>query len=550
MVKSSDLKSNATSAVLSGCALGGAWYGLAHTIFSGTAEAIVPAFGAIAIASTVPTFILNRAAHRRFHDTRFSMAQRLDAFDKHACINIVNENDELTEVNEKLLELTGYDRVDLIGQPVTILYEASGSKIALEIRNNLRSGKSWEGETALRHKNGHTVYTQSTIMPLFDRSGNWGGSISVRTDISRTNELISERHTAQTLYELRDDVWIIDSETETFSYMNRIAESRFNINSDDYRKTSFSELAHQRDTSEVLAACRELKVSGKPSTRFETVLMDIPVDVSIKFLPGTDETGRYLILINDISERVAQEKHKSAFISTVSHELRSPLTSIKGAMGLLLSKSAGELPVKAVSLLEIAHRNADRLVLIINDILDLDKISSGEMDFELKDVDLAALVKEVNEANAMLQQRFGVQVEIMGLDVALPFRTDPNRFIQVLTNLLSNAYKFSKPNSTIFIDVADEGAQVRVSVKDEGQGIPAEDQHKLFNRFSDMANSDRALKGGTGLGLNICKAIVENMGGSIEFESTEGIGTTFYFCLPKVALQDAQPALEKQKRQA
>ncbi len=530
------LKSSTAIAVIGGCGLAAAWYALSQLAFSGTAETVLPVLGAIVIAGTVPSLVMNRASKRASRETRFSMTQRLDAFGKHACINIVDENDKLSEVNDKLLELTGYDRDELIGRPVTFLYNDIEKEVAAEIRDNLRRGKSWEGETRLRRKDGCVVFTQSTIMPLFDRAGKWAGSISVRTDVSRTNELIAERHTAQTLYELRDDVWIIDAESETFSYLNRAAERRFSTSYSNYRGQSLSKVDHEGHSLDVLTACREMKANEQTVARFQTIIMDVSVDVSIKFLHGLEDAGRFLIVITDISERVEREKHSSAFISMVSHELRSPLTSIKGAMGLLLSKSAGELPKAAVSLLEIAHRNADRLVLIINDILDLEKIADGQMEIDLKEVDLVALIQEADQANAMLQQRFGVKVQLKGMDTPVPFNTDPNRFIQVLTNLLSNAYKFSRPGTTIYVEVQEEDTHVSVFVKDEGQGIPQDEQHKIFSRFSDMTNSDRALKGGTGLGLNICKAIVENMGGTIGFESAEGVGTTFYFRLPRVSL--------------
>lgn len=550
MRQSVKIKPSTAIATLSGCGLAAAWYYLSHTILSGAPAQVIPVLGAIALAGTVPTVLMNNAAARRYYDSRFSMSQRLDAFDKHACINIVDDAGNLTEVNDKLLELTGYERADLIGQPVTLLYNDLDSEVATNIRENLHRGKSWEGKTPLRRKDGREIFTQSTIMSLFDSAGNWAGSISVRTDVSRTNELIAERHTAQTLYELRDDIWIIDSDLDTISYLNRTAESRFDTCREGYRNRGVGDLDQSGNTSEILAACRALVADGKSAIRFETVLMGAPVDVSIKFLTGEEGSGRYLIVISDISERVEQEKQRSAFVSTVSHELRSPLTSIKGAMGLLLSKSAGELPAKATSLLEIAHRNADRLILIINDILDLDKLTDGEMDIEIADVDLSELIKEADQANAMLQQRFGVQVELTGTDDTFPFSTDPNRFLQVLTNLLSNAYKFSKPGGTIWIDVKDEGARVQVSVTDEGEGIPQDEQHKIFSRFSDMTNSDRALKGGTGLGLNICKAIVENMGGTIGFESTEGEGTKFFFCLPKVPVSSSGPNAIVAKRSA
>ena len=149
-------------------------------------------------------------------------------------------------------------------------------------------------------------------------------------------------------------------------------------------------------------------------------------------------------------------------------------------MGLLLARSAGELPDKALDLLEIAHRNADRMILIMNDILDLDKICNGQMEFEIKNVDLAELISETDQANMMLQQSFGVKVELIGTHVPVHLRTDPNRFIQVLTNLLSNAYKFSRPNSRILIEVQDISDHVRVSVRDEGLGILPDERYKKF----------------------------------------------------------------------
>lgn len=513
--------------------LAAGWYSVGSALLTGPAADVLPIAGAIALASLTPSIILNRAAKRRFTDARLSAAQRLDAFNKHACINIVNHRDQLTEVNDKLLELTGYTREELIGRSIKILYPPSAQDVAVDIRRHLLRGENWEGETPLWHKDGRTIYTQSTIIPLFEADGSWAGSISARTDVTRTNELIAERHTAQTLYELRDDIWIIDAENEQFTYLNRAAKERLNWTSLPSSAGDSDDSKCPHDVNEILAACRSMDQNRGASHQFETVFMGVPVNVSIKFLPNLNNTGRYLILLNDISARIEQDLRKSAFISTVSHELRSPLTSIKGAMGLLLSKSAGELPDRALTLLEIAHRNADRLILIINDMLDIEKIASGEMSFDIQDVDMAELIVETDQASALLQQRFGIHVELIGMDRSVLFRTDPNRIIQVLTNLLSNAYKFSKPNGKITIKLEEKVDHVRVSVQDEGKGIPEDEQFKIFDRFADMINSDRAAKGGTGLGLSICKEIVESFGGTIGFDTQEGIGTAFFFCLPR-----------------
>lgn len=502
-------------------------------MLSGLAADIVPAAGAIALAAGIPAFLRRDTSAEKSGNAQSLILKQLDAMNKHAGINVVDNNGRLTEVNDHLLELSGYTREEIVGKSVKVLYDPSSVALADMIHTNLERGIPWQGQTQLRRKDGSILVTQATVIPLFDNDGNWTGSISARTDVTETSTVLAERHSAQTLNELRDDIWIIDAETEKFSYMNSTAKKRMLLSHDEYLDETLAEFSRAHEVEGVLQACRALRNDGEMLTQFESSLMGTPMYVSIKFLPDSRGSGRYLIVFNDVSHRLEQEKRKSAFISTVSHELRSPLTSIKGAMGLLLSRSAGELPDKAQALLEIAHRNADRLILIINDILDLDKISNGQMDFDIKEVDLVDLLEEANNANAMLQQRFGVNVTLNGADEPVLFKTDPNRFIQVLTNLMSNAYKFSPPNGRIVLDIADLGEQVRVSVTDEGQGIPLAEQGKIFDRFADMTNSDRATKGGTGLGLSICKAIVENLGGTIGFDTEEGSGTTFYFNLPK-----------------
>lgn len=527
------LRHSSAIAVATGCGLATAWYAASSMLLSGISASLIPAAGAIALAGIVPMIPRKRKSRISAEQSYLSMSQRLEALNKHASINIVNEQDELTEVNDGLLDLTGYSREELIGEQVRILYDTPVQNVADEVRSYLVRGMTWQGETQLRRKDGSMLFTQSTIMPLFNEVGEWAGSISARTDVTRTHKLISNQHTTQTLDELLDDIWIVDSDTEKFIYMNRAAKDRFLTNDEDYQDSNLVKLNSVHEIEEVLLACRALRDNCGSTAQLESKLLGVPMQVSIKFLPGAKESGRYLVLFNNISDRIEQEKQKSAFISTVSHELRSPLTSIKGAMGLLLSGSAGELPDRALGLLEIAHRNADRLVLIINDILDLDKISSGEMDFDLKEIDLVELVKETHCANAMLQQRFGVEVKVVGADQPVVFQTDPNRIIQVLTNLLSNAYKFAPPNSDIIISIDNATDYVRISVQNGGPGIPLDEQHKIFDRFADMTNSDRASKGGTGLGLNICKAIIERLGGTIGFDTEVGVGTTFYFNLPK-----------------
>ena len=523
---------NKVAGYLTGAVLATAWYGSTAALLTGLPAQTVPLAGAIVISALTPAFFLRRRKKFAGQQPIVSPAQQLRLLKTHTMVNLVDTNNLLIEVNDLLLDATGYSREELIGKPVSMLYADASAPLADEIRDLLRQGKGWQGQTPLRSRDGTTCITQTTIMPLFDENGAWIGSISARTDITKTTQLLAERDTALTLHELRDDIWIVDEASETIDYMNRAAKRRFGWSDDSYAGTTLTQMAENHECSAIYEACLSLKKSGDSFRRVNIAIGERTFEISINWLHRGTLRSRFLIMLNDLTDRVAQEQQQDDFISMVSHELRSPLTSIKGSMGLLLSKAAGELTPKAEGLLEIAHRNADRLVLIINDILDMEKISSGHMDFEIKEADLSEMVREALRANATAHQRFGLNIKCNGIDTPNMVETDANRIIQVLTNLMSNAAKFSKPGGTVEITVNKVNGGLMVSVRDEGVGISVSDHHKIFQRFADMSNSDRAVKGGTGLGLSICKVIVEGLGGTIDFESREGYGSTFTFTLP------------------
>ena len=525
-------KRHIATGFVAGSALAGGWYAATSALLSGAPAQTVPVIGAIAIASLVPLIAANVRATPARATVDDSVAQQLRVLKMHTMVNVVDTDNLLVEVNDLLLEATGYTRKELIGKPVAMLYSKDNRTTATEIRDLLRQGKSWQGETTLRNRDGSTCVTQTTVTPLLDANGRWIGSISARTDITSTTKLIARRDTAMTLHELRDDIWIVSEDNLELRYMNLAAKARFGWSTRPKNGQTVRDMAAERGCEDVLDACLRMMDIGDTYMTFNATISGTNFEGSIKWLNKGTVDGRLLIMLHDITERLEQERLQADFISMVSHELRSPLTSIKGSMGLLLSKAAGQLPPKAEGLLEIAHRNADRLVLIINDILDMEKISSGRLDFELETADLSELVAESLRANATAHQRFGLQIKCHGVDTPTYIETDANRIIQVLTNLMSNAAKFSKPGGTVEISVEKTPENVCVSVRDEGMGIAPEDQHKIFQRFADMANSDRATKGGTGLGLSICKAIVEGLGGTIDFVSKEGRGTTFTFTLP------------------
>lgn len=258
----------------------------------------------------------------------------------------------------------------------------------------------------------------------------------------------------------------------------------------------------------------------------------VPIEVSYSEIEVEGQRVMTFV-INDITQRKYVEKMKDEFISVVSHELRTPLTSIKGAIGLVTSNILGEIPEKAQDLLKIANNNCTRLAVLINDILDLEKIKAGKMNFDFKEYDIVAIVQESLESSAEYAKQYDVKYKIINpVDNAI-VNVDKNRLMQVLFNLLSNAAKFSHPNSDVKVGIKRlNHKMIRISVKDTGVGIPEEFKPQIYESFSQADSSDTRKKGGTGLGLNITKELVNAMGGSISFDSKLNKGTNFYVDLP------------------
>jgi len=270
---------------------------------------------------------------------------------------------------------------------------------------------------------------------------------------------------------------------------------------------------------------REWTLVRKDGTRF-------PASVSIVPLEGqTGDIHGFVFVANDLSHQKEIELLKNEFVSTVSHELRTPLTSIRGSLGLLSGGVAGPIPAPAKALLDIAHRNAERLILLVNDILDIEKIEAGKMRFSMKSLDLDALAAEAVQTAEGLAATRAVQLVRRTKAPGLRVYADEQRLLQVMANLLSNAVKFSPEGGTVEVDVQSHQGQARVQVTDHGPGIPEASQGRIFQRFYQADSSSAREKGGTGLGLSICKALVERMDGRVAFRSRPG-ETMFEFTLP------------------
>lgn len=240
-----------------------------------------------------------------------------------------------------------------------------------------------------------------------------------------------------------------------------------------------------------------------------------------------------VVTFSDITERKAVDRMKSEFVSIVSHELRTPLTSIRGSLGLLVSMKNTKLPSQTVELISIAHRNSERLLFLINDLLDMEKIASGKARFEMKVQPLFPIIEQAIINNRSYADQYGVRYILSRSVEDIFVKTDSDRLAQVLNNLLSNATKFSPRGGNVEIEVDRKNSMVRVSVTDFGSGIPDEFRDRIFQKFSQADSSDTRQKGGTGLGLAISKSLIEKMGGEIGFNSTHDQGTTFFFLIPE-----------------
>ncbi|GAB3546730.1 hypothetical protein GCM10027343_24980 [Noviherbaspirillum agri] len=261
---------------------------------------------------------------------------------------------------------------------------------------------------------------------------------------------------------------------------------------------------------------------------------EIPVEVSIA-LAGTHEAYFFSTFLHDISERKEIERMKNEFVSTVSHELRTPMTSIRASLAMLADGSAGELPPDTRVLIDIAYGSCERLVRLVNDVLDIEKIESGSMMFDMQPQLLLPIVQQAMDAvdGSAVQHR--VVLDLHAEQDRIQVMADQDRMIQVVVNLLSNAIKFSPPDSTVTVRIGSDGERATVSVVDQGPGIPEEFSARIFQKFAQADSTNTRQKGGSGLGLSICKSIVAEHGGTIGFTSEAGKGATFTVTLPLAA---------------
>ena len=358
----------------------------------------------------------------------------------------------------------------------------------------------------------------------------------------RANQLADERMDQlreqelhfKTIADTAHDGIITSSASGKISYCNRAAEEILGYSQKQLLGTGLAQLfSHKLSGDSVSTALKKAVVDGNTvPIEIESLRKDgttIPLELSIAGW-SVGEQRYATTIVRDITERKRIDRMKNEFISTVSHELRTPLTSIRGALGLVTGGVVGVINEKIHTLLNTAARNCDRLTRLINDILDIEKMESGQMQFDFRNHRLTTLLQQAVEHNATIATDAKITLTISECpDVQI--RVDADRFQQVMTNLISNAIKFSPSGCAVTITCQQNGDHLRISVQDQGPGIPQDFHDRIFQKFAQADSSDARQKGGTGLGLSIVKTIVERFGGQVGFTSSSS-GACLYLDLP------------------
>jgi PAS domain S-box-containing protein len=496
-------------------------------------------------------------------------------------------------VNPAFMQMTGYRMEEILGKTPRILQGQKTERKTLDkIRAALQTWQPVQVEVINYHKDGSEFWVELNIIPVKDEKGWFTHWISIQRDITDRKQAEKELKLANIKLESRVSLRTVElslanaqlqlelRERQRAEVALRQSEAKFrslsefspmgifmndaqgqciytNPRAQEIAGFTFAEalgfgwiaFIHPEDREQVMD--QWIKAMSKQQATIYDELRYFRKDGTIRYTrvqsaPIFAENNKFIAnvgTIEDITERRAISQMKNEFISIVSHELRTPLTAIRGSLGLLAAGVYDKKPEKGKRMLQIAAEQTDRLVRLVNDILDLGRLESGKMTLVMQSCNTVTLVcKSVDAMRSSAEQS---QITLSVNCPAIQVWANPDAIIQTLTNLLSNAIKFSPPYTTIWINVElckdpenDSSSSlphslVRFEVKDQGRGIPLDKIEAIFDRFQQIDASDSRQKGGTGLGLAICRQIIQQHNGNIWAESTIGVGTSFYFTLKR-----------------
>jgi PAS domain S-box-containing protein len=446
---------------------------------------------------------------------------------------VVNKNAEIVLLNLQAKMEFGYRSIELLGQKLTRIIPEGFAERLIKDGADATARQILKGIdlTALRKK-GDEFPIEVMLSPLEGGEGILViRDISLRKDAEKQLALMEARYHG--LLEAAPDTMVVVNHAGEIVLLNLQAEKEFGYRRDELLGQNIKKIIPERVAERLIGDGLRSSLPFQIGTETELTGRrkdggEFPIEIMLSPL----ESAERILVIRDISVRRQTERLKDEFVATVSHELRTPLTSISGSLGLLTGQWASKLPESAARLLTIAHTNSQRLARLLNDILDIEKLESGHVVFNLSKVAVRSLAEHAIEDNRGFAESYGVQVRLDAASVDVDANVDPDRLSQVITNLLSNAIKFSPAGGEVVVAVEKNADKVRIAVRDNGTGIPDEFKPHIFEKFAQADATNTRQKGGTGLGLSIVKQIVERLGGTIGFGDAAGGGAIFHVELP------------------
>jgi PAS domain S-box-containing protein len=459
----------------------------------------------------------------------------------------------LTSLNAFTAETLGYRAEALTGRFITELLDSAGAPAFQDCLRTLQAEDEWQGSLALRRSDGvfRRIAFRSRHMAL---PGEKPFVLNHGIDVTEQHEAEEALHAATRqrqliLESVGDGIYGIDLDGR-LTFINPAAARTLGYTPEQLTGRDVHEIIHHshadgtpysKANSPILQGMRRREtIRMRDEVFWRQDGTAIPVEYNASPLIEDGQVSGMVVAFQDVSERRRLERMKDEFISTVSHELRTPLTSLRASLGLVSSGTLDQRPEKQRQMVEMAIGNCDRLVRLVNDILDFDSVERGKLPLHRQPVEAVDLLRRA----ADVAHGAAAQVHI-GFEIAAPpapVFADEERILQVLNELVANAIKFSPPNTTIRLAAQPAGpgaagtGSICFIVTDHGRGIAADKLDRIFDRFQQGDASDSRARGGTGLGLALCRSIVEQHGGRIWAESSPGLSSSFFFTLPAASV--------------